>query len=77
LSFPVTFMVYLSPTKVTLVSNPVVNPIWYPTENAKAVNNNTKTKVPKESSNLPKIPKKFSMAPPLLVPGYFTLLLPV
>jgi hypothetical protein len=29
------------------------------------VNNNTKTKVPKKSSILPKVPKKFSMAPPL------------
>jgi hypothetical protein len=41
------------------------------------VNNNTKTKVPKKSSIFPKVLKKFSMAPPLLVPGYFTPLLPV
>jgi len=56
-------MVYFSPTQVTLVSNPEVNPIWYPIENAKAVNNNTNTKVSKKSTNLPKASKYFFMAP--------------
>jgi hypothetical protein len=73
---PIAFMVYFSPTQVTLVSNPEVNPTWYPMEKANAKARNTIAKVPKKSTKLPKILQNFSMAPPLLVPGYFTLLLP-
>jgi len=57
-------MVYFSPTHVTLVSKPEVNPNWYPMENAKAVANTTNAKVSKKSTNLPKVPQSFSMAPP-------------
>ena len=65
-AFPVAFMVYFSPTQVTLVSNPEVNPIWYPTEKAKAVANTTNAKVSKKSTNPPKIPQNFPMAPPFI-----------
>src|SRR5665647_1113147 len=76
-SFPVTFMVYFSPTQVTFVSNPEENPIWYPIEKAKAANNNAKVRFSRKSSNVPEIFQNFSMASPfLLVSGYFTLLLP-
>ena len=62
-SFPVTFMVYFSPTQVTFVSNPEENPIWYPTEKAKAANNNANANVSKNLTNLPKVSQNFSMAP--------------
>ncbi len=71
-------MVYFSPTKVTFVSNPEENPIWYPTEKAKAANNNANVRFPRKSSKVPEIFQNFSMASPflLLASGYSTHLLP-
>jgi len=56
-------MVYFSPTHVTFVSNPEVNPIWYPIEKVKAATNTTNAKVSKKSTNLPMVPQNFFMAP--------------
>src|SRR5512140_806853 len=74
-SFPVTFMVYFSPTQVTFVSNPEENPIWYPTEKAKAANRNANTKASIKLNNLPKVFQNLSMAPSFIGASSFPLLL--
>ena len=66
-------MVYFSPTKVTFVSNPEENPIWYPTEKAKAANNNANVRFPKKSSKVPEIFRNFSMGSPF---GYWRQVIP-
>jgi len=40
--------------------------MWYPTENAKAVNINTNANVTNKSANLPNEPQIFFMAPPVI-----------
>jgi len=64
---PFSFIVYLSPTQVTFVSKPELNPIWYPTENANAVNNNTNTTVSRKSNKLPIVLQNFSMTLPFYI----------
>ena len=71
LPFPVTFIVYFSPTNVTFVSNPEVNPIWYPMEKVKAAINTTNAKVSNKSTNPRMKLQNFSMAPPFIGAGLF------
>jgi hypothetical protein len=64
-------MVYFSPTNVTFVSNPEVNPIWYPMEKVKAAINITNAKVSNKSTNPRMKLQNFSMAPPFIGAGLF------